>query len=457
MARPGIIPGGVNLFASGTTLSSETDDLLTSVFGSTTANAPPQSNIGVFSANPGATPKYALNRGPRNSHEFPETMARMFLTLPKGQTRNFVQSLPNESKSLGRVLAAGGASAGAKNTGFIDFLLTGTQETFQEKAQIVDTLTDNYVAFYAGQAPPVFGYSGVVLNTYQDDQRVWMLRAYRDMLRGTKLANRNLSVSLRYDSFIITGYMESLSLSLDGAAQNYGNFQFTLRVRRVHVFTDTVGLPTVASRISLALPSTQEQAEEKIEALTARSASGTTEEPPTAVAKPAAADPTPSRDVKKDAIQEHKEEVTKRIDAASGAKAQSVTLGSGVALPSPDVLTSIDNATNDGSSGITNIKNAPRGMVEAAEQITPRVPPKPRGIRHHDAARVTITKTTTASSGTLFGFTIDRKAANKREKELVAQGEDRHFARTLAESEQRQAALKSQGQAYKHVRTSSTR
>ena len=184
MVAPGILTGGKNLFKRN---PSE-------------ANA--ESRQGVFGVHPGATPKYALNRGPRDA-EYSDTVARIYVELPATlKKQDFLLSLPPESRTLGQLLTLGGASGGTAGTGFIDFILQTAQENFQEKTQIVNTLTDNYVAFYAGQEAPLFNYAGTVLNTYQDDQRVWLLKLYRDILRGTRLAQRGLIASLRYDSFI---------------------------------------------------------------------------------------------------------------------------------------------------------------------------------------------------------------------------------------------------------------
>ena len=241
MPAPGIVTGS---------------NLATALFGDTTTGKYAGTKLGVFGANPGSTPKYALNLGTRDA-EYRETMARLFVEIPAG-TNNFLASISPEAQALARVLATGGDTAGSGGTGFIDFLLTGAQEGFAEKAQIVDTLTDNYVAFYSGEQPPLFQYSGTVLNTYQDDQRVWLFRLYREILRGTRLANRNLIARLRYDSFIVSGYLESMDQSLSGDNDHQaGQFRFSMRVQHMTVFTPSIGQPTIAStpatEISLAI------------------------------------------------------------------------------------------------------------------------------------------------------------------------------------------------------------
>jgi hypothetical protein len=218
----------------------------TALFRNTGTGTETGTALGVFGRNPGSTPKYALNVGRRDA-EYRETMARLFVEVPT-QLNTFLGSITPETQALARVLATGGNTAGSGGTGFIDFLLTSAQESFSEKAQIVDTLTDNFVAFYSGQAPPLFTYSGTVLNTYQDDQRVWLFRLYREILRGSRLAGRGLIARLRYDSFIVSGYLESLTQSISGDTDHQaGQFQFTMRVQHMTVFTPSIGMPTIAS------------------------------------------------------------------------------------------------------------------------------------------------------------------------------------------------------------------
>jgi len=232
MAAPKFITGGMgeNIFRS--------------------ANERAGEPTGVFSDTPGATLKYALNNGARDA-ENRETMARLFVEIPHSLRQDFLNTVPRHSKSVARRLFTSQRENGSlTGTGFVDFLLTGAQEQFAERAQVVDTLTDNFVAFYSGAQPPVFQYSGTVLNTYQDDQRVWMLRLYNEILRGTKLATRGLICRLRYDSLIVSGYMEGLSMSLSGAVEMAADFSFALRVKRLTVIGRTFAQPTQLSTVA---------------------------------------------------------------------------------------------------------------------------------------------------------------------------------------------------------------
>ena len=368
MAAPGIITG------SNTGLS---------IFRSTALFSQPESSIGVFGEHPGATPKYAQNAPSRGRDaESRDTMSRLFIQAPKGAAyRDFLASLPPKSRPLARVLASGGPSGGGGGTGFFDFLMTQANEPMQEKAQITDTLTDNYVAYYSGQVPLLWSYSGTLLNTYQDDQRVWMLRMYRDILRGTRLATRQLTARLRYDSFLLTGYMESLVLGLDGNTDhNASTFQFTFRVKRLSIITSTLGSPTVAetpatTKTVLEGGASNEDENERIGTVTP-------EDPPEAAAQPATENP-PLTDVEQQAVRTDLREAgltDAQIDvqiAASEAVGQSLSVDGretefqtvfegtsrvaeqteGPLFSQDPSLANPDNVTNDGLGGASNVRS----------------------------------------------------------------------------------------------------
>jgi hypothetical protein len=231
MGLPGVLPGGPGLSYLSST-------------GASVAGSGNKSS-GVFADYPGATPKYALNQGLRDA-EYRETMARLYVQVPATERTLFVNSCPPESRPLAQILCGAGAGA-AGGTGFVDFLLTDVQENFQEKVQVVESLSDNFVVYTFGQAAPTFSYSGVLLNTYQDDQRVWMLRLYRDILRSTQLARRRKLARLRYDSVIVSGIFTMHSQGLSAQTQTMASFQFSFIPMQYMIYTPSVGVPTQLS------------------------------------------------------------------------------------------------------------------------------------------------------------------------------------------------------------------
>mgnify|MGYP001463891384 CR=1 FL=1 len=406
MPLPGIITGGPqgNIFARY----------------SKSASAPENPKVrGVFASTPGSTAKYAVNRGARDA-EYSESMARLFVEIAEGKELDFLNSVSPEARPLAKILMSGKGYGGSGGTGFVDFLLTSTSETFQEKAQIVDTLTDNYAAFYSGEEPPLFQYQGTLLNTYQDDQRVWMLTLYREILRGTRLAARNLLAHLRYDSFIVSGYMESLSLGLNGETEHTASqFAFTLRVKRMRVITPALGgLKQVSTPVEGSLVENNTAA---TSAKAPRNGSTTADAPPTAVAGPAANE---GDRVDKQKTAETIKKLVAQGKTAAEALAAVVAAAAVTVTPETDSrelelvakdegVTRVADAgktgtasspTNDGNAGATNVKGtAPTKSQQAFASLDAAVASLPAGVSNQ---LVAIKQTTYRGGRTVTETTV---------------------------------------------------
>ena len=108
---------------------------------------------GVHSSWPFMTPKYMKHR-PDRHHEFEETMSRMFIQVAPDMYKKFLASLPDEeTRSIAKVLTGDNVKQGG--VGYIDFFLQNVNHSIQEKVQIVETLSDSYVAFFFGHRAPV--------------------------------------------------------------------------------------------------------------------------------------------------------------------------------------------------------------------------------------------------------------------------------------------------------------
>jgi hypothetical protein len=189
---------------------------------------------GVYAEYPFSTPKYAKNKGLRDN-EFKETLARFYISLAGGSANapgaivNYLASVPDQAKPLAKVLVGSNTTNGG--TGFIDFFLTQINETFAEVAQVEKVLSDNYVAFFFGSEPPVFQYSGMLLNSVQDDQRIGMAIAYQHLIRGTQLARRGALLRVRYDDVIVSGTVMNMSQVLNADNELAVPFNFSLLVK----------------------------------------------------------------------------------------------------------------------------------------------------------------------------------------------------------------------------------
>ena len=205
---------------------------------------------GVYARHPAMTPKYARGL---------EYMARFMVPFSANdaglKARNdYIQAVPRSATELAMTLAtvssenpkwrtegmAGAAPAGkpggvAGGYGYIDFLLQQVQESYQEKIQIVDVLSDNYVSYCFGQNPPVFNYTGLLYNSLQDDWRAAFTVLYQEMLRATKLARQKQVVILSYDDVFVTGVLISMSQTLVAETQIAAAFNFSMLVKRYDV------------------------------------------------------------------------------------------------------------------------------------------------------------------------------------------------------------------------------
>jgi hypothetical protein len=195
---------------------------------------------GVFAMNPLMTPKYAKNQGIRDA-EFKDTLARIYISLPttgdpgvdKTIRDQYLASLPQDASTQALAQVLLNTQTGA---GFIDFFLTSANESYQEIMQVDKVLSDDYVAFFYGQAPPTFQYSGMLLNSMQDDQRSGFAKAYNLLLRGTQLARRGALARLRYDSVVVSGTMIAHQQQLNSDNELAVPFSFSFLVKEyVHV------------------------------------------------------------------------------------------------------------------------------------------------------------------------------------------------------------------------------
>lgn len=197
---------------------------------------------GVFSALPLMSPKYARHTAAdRNDRE--ETMARMFIQVNPSDYKAFLASIADsETRKIAQALTGDNVKQGG--IGYCDFLLQRADHSMVEKMQIVDTLSDNYVAFFFGQAPAIWSYSGMLYNTYQDDWTMRMMRIYRELARGTQLAKHGCVVSLRYDSLVVSGAITSFNFSMTAESPLACAFNFTLLVKSAIVMYGGYAPPT---------------------------------------------------------------------------------------------------------------------------------------------------------------------------------------------------------------------
>ncbi len=181
------------------------------------------------------TPKYARNEGHlSNTYTDLDSMARIYVRVDAPELTLFLNSIHSEQVRRVAQRALAGDLSPSAPTGYVDFLLTGVSQPLSEMVQVSSSLSDNYAAFFFGQAPPTWSYNGMLINSKQDDQASNFQRLYLEILRGTQLARRQKLVSIRYDSVVVTGAMMNLVTNLEASNELAVPFSFNLLVKRIH-------------------------------------------------------------------------------------------------------------------------------------------------------------------------------------------------------------------------------
>ena len=120
---------------------------------------------------------------------------------------------------------------------YVGFILTGVQESHNEKLEVINLPGDTFASYFYGAAPRQFNFSGILLNTDQDQWRDSFEELYEKYLRGS-VSSRNFSiVQISYNGRIVSGWLTNLSQQLNSENDYYATFNFSIMVSRI----DTVG------------------------------------------------------------------------------------------------------------------------------------------------------------------------------------------------------------------------
>ena len=237
----GLVPAGFTFqgpFTSARYNQIHKQDLLVNSSGGTDAGNSYKypSKYGIRSRFPRSSPKYTryTTQGHR---EFLETTARMYISVsnPKAFVNEVGRAGGDQHLTGIAQVLAGNSKSETSGRGYIDFLLQQASHSLNEKVQVIETLSDNYVAFFFGQSAPVFKYSGSLMNTFQDDWAINMLRMFQSISRGSQLARRGVLFYLKYDSLTVSGSLLNFNWALNGENEMIVPFSFDMLVRKIHI------------------------------------------------------------------------------------------------------------------------------------------------------------------------------------------------------------------------------
>lgn len=112
---------------------------------------------------------------------------------------------------------------------YANFFLQSVAEAEQEKYQVVETFTA-YYAFFYGRRPPIYTYSGILLN---DPNNNWMNQfryMYDNFFRGTASAEIGAEAVIEYDKRVVSGYILNLNINQDAMSDKGVPFSFSMLV-----------------------------------------------------------------------------------------------------------------------------------------------------------------------------------------------------------------------------------
>lgn len=190
---------------------------------------------GVFHRGAARSPKFL--RGARGNALGEETMARLFI---EGGKRGYAADSHGDPDVEARLWEIrqrmvgsfeDGALTGGK--GYVDFLLSGVQASFQEITETSIFIGGGHTVHAYGEHLPSYSFSGTLLNTHQDDQAVSMLLAYQNLFRAKKLAQHQTLLSVRYDSWIVQGVVTGFQFSMEAQMEMALPFSFSLLAQKV--------------------------------------------------------------------------------------------------------------------------------------------------------------------------------------------------------------------------------
>jgi hypothetical protein len=112
---------------------------------------------------------------------------------------------------------------------YTKFLLESVQESHQERSQIVETFGDFYVFFF-GERPPIYSFSGTLVNSQYINWVQDFHFYYENFLRGTKSVENNARIVLTYGGRQVEGFILNSQTSTNAQTDNGAQFSFQLLV-----------------------------------------------------------------------------------------------------------------------------------------------------------------------------------------------------------------------------------
>lgn len=114
---------------------------------------------------------------------------------------------------------------------YTKFILESVQEARQERSQIIETFGDFYVFFF-GERPPIFTYSGTLINAQNVNWVQEFNYYYDNFLRGTKCVEKNARILLTYGNVQVEGFMLGFNEAMTAMDEQGVKITFSLVITK---------------------------------------------------------------------------------------------------------------------------------------------------------------------------------------------------------------------------------
>lgn len=190
---------------------------------------------GVYAEHPAFTPKYDASASLDSTQS---TQARMYIPVPTEALFSQIKSaLPEQAKRYADAMVQRGPQFAGRI--YVDFVIQSVQESFQEKVQVTEVLSDSYIAYFFGQRAPQWSFSGIVLNTQQNQwYDAWHI-LYSNLIRGSKTSTFKVPVVIAYDTRRVVGSLIATSTGLNANNETFAQLSFSVLVKQVQYLPQT--------------------------------------------------------------------------------------------------------------------------------------------------------------------------------------------------------------------------
>jgi hypothetical protein len=118
-------------------------------------------------------------------------------------------------------------------SGYASFLLTDLNCNLEEKLQVVEVFGDAEVTYYFGRQPIMFNFSGILIDSVDNNWFVEWLEMYAHVLRGTELARNYELVRIVLPNMIIDGTITRMGWSQNSSRDVDIPFQFSFLAKQI--------------------------------------------------------------------------------------------------------------------------------------------------------------------------------------------------------------------------------